>query len=131
MTLNILLVDDSRSFLKAMQRFLGTLPCVRIIGLAQDGYSALEKAEKLQPDLVLLDIAMPSMSGFEVAEALNTQPRPPRIVFLSLYDNTAYRAIAAAYGAVELVSKPDFNTKLIPLLEALAAEASKSSGMRA
>lgn len=131
MTLNILLVDDSRSFLKAMQRFLGTLPCVRIIGLAQDGYSAIEKAEKLRPDLVLLDIAMPSMSGFEVAEALNSQPLPPRIVFLSLYDNTAYRAIAAAYGAVELVSKPDFNTKIIPLLEALAAEAGKGSGMRA
>ena len=131
MTLNILLVDDSRSFLKAMQRFLGTLPCVRIIGLAQDGYSALEKAEKLRPDLVLLDIAMPSMSGFEVAEALNIRPRPPRIVFLSLYDNTAYRAMASAYGVVDLICKTDFNTKLIPLLEGLAAETSKGSGKHA
>lgn len=131
MTLNILLVDDSRSFLKAMQRFLGTLPCVRIIGLAQDGYSALEKAEKLRPDLVLLDIAMPGMGGFEVAEALNTRPRPPRIVFLSLHDNTAYRAMASAHGAVDLICKADFNTKLITLLELLAGEAGTASGRRA
>lgn len=131
MTLNILLVDDSRAFLKAMQRFLGTLPCVRIIGLAQDGYSALEKAEKLRPDLVLLDIAMPSMSGFEVAEALNTRPRPPRIVFLSLHDNTAYRAMASTHGAVDLICKADFNTKLIPLLELLAGETGTVEGRRA
>lgn len=131
MTLNILLVDDSRSFLKAVQRFLGTLPCVRIIGLAQDGHSALEKAELLRPDLVLLDIAMPGMNGFEVAEALNTRPQPPRIVFLSLHDNTAYRAIASTYGAVDLVSKTDFNTKLIPLLELLAGETGTASGKRA
>lgn len=131
MALNILLVDDSRSFLKAVQRFLGTLPGIGVIDLAQDGHSALEKAEQSRPDLVLLDIAMPGMSGFEIAEALNARPRPPRIVFLSLHDNSAYRAIASAYGAVDLVSKTDFNTKLIPLLEVLAAEAGTVSGRRA
>lgn len=121
MTLTILLVDDSRPFLTAVQTFLGTLPCVRVIGLAMDGHSALEKAEHLQPDLVLLDVAMPGMNGFEVAEALNARPQPPRIVFLSLHDNAAYRALSSVHGAVDFVSKGDFSAQLVPLLEVLAA----------
>lgn len=131
MTLKVLLVDDSHSFLTAVQMFLGTLPCVQVVGLAHDGHQALIEAERLQPDLVLLDIVMPGMNGFEVARALQSWPQPPRIVFLSLHDNTAYRAKARAYGVAGFVSKTDLCVELIPLLETLAAENGAVPGARA
>lgn len=121
MTLKILLVDDNRSFLKAVQQFLGTLPGVEVVGQAHDGNEALAQAERLRPDLVLLDIVMPGMGGFETARALKTGPYPPRIVFLSLHDNPAYRAQARLHGAEAFVSKADFGVELVPILQALAS----------
>jgi len=120
MALKVLLVDDSPSFLTAVQMFLGTLPNVQVVGLAHDGHQALIEAKRLQPDLVLLDIAMPEMSGFEVAQALRSCPQLPRVVFLSLHDNSTYRAMAQAYGAAGFVSKADFGVELIPLLLSIA-----------
>ena len=131
MTLKILLVDDSRSFRVAVQAFLGTLPNVQVVGLAHDGHQALIEAELLKPDLVLLDIVMPGMSGFEVAHALRSWPLPPRIVFLSLHDGSDYRAWARAQGAVGFVSKTDFCVELIPLLETLASQVGAVPGARA
>ena len=121
MTLKILLVDDSRSFLRAVRLFLDTLPEVKVIGYAYNGRQALIKAQLLRPDLVLLDIDMPDMNGFEVARALQSRPQPPRIVFLSLHDDPAYRAQAHLHGAEALVSKADFVIELIAILQALAA----------
>ncbi|MBI3569828.1 MAG: response regulator transcription factor [Gammaproteobacteria bacterium] len=120
MTLKILLVDDNRSFLKAVQQFLGTLPGVEVVGQAHDGNEALAAVESLRPNLVLLDIAMPGMDGFETARALKTGPCPPRIVFLSLHDNAAYRAQARLHGAEAFVSKGDFAAELVPILQTLA-----------
>jgi DNA-binding NarL/FixJ family response regulator len=120
-TLKILLVDDSHSFLRAVQLFLSTLLDVEVVGRAHDGREALATVERLRPDLVLLDIVMPGMSGFEVAQALRSWPQPPRIVFLSLHDNPAYRAQARLHGAEAFVSKGDFGVEVIPILQALAA----------
>lgn len=100
--------------------FLGTLPDMEVVGHAHSGCEALAEAERLRPDLVLLDIAMPEMSGFEVAQALQSRPQSPRIVFLSLHDTSAYRATAQAHGAAGFVSKADFGVELIPLLKELA-----------
>ena len=121
MTLKILLVDDSRSFLRAVRFILDTQPGVEVVGQAHDGHEALAQAERLRPDLVLLDIVMPGMDGFETAHALKTGPSPPRIVFLSLHDNAAYRARARLHGAEAFVSKENVVVELLPVIQALAA----------
>lgn len=131
MTLKILLVDDSHTFLTAVQMFLGTLPNVQVVGLAHDGPQALIEAKRLQPDLVLLDIVMPGMSGFEVAHVLRSRSLPPRIVFLSLHDGNDYRARAHAQGAVGFVSKNDFCVELFSLLETLVSQVDAVPGARA
>lgn len=125
MTLKILLVDDNHSFLHAVQRFLGTLPDIEVVGRAHNGREAQEQVERLQPDLVLLDVVMPGMDGFETARALKAGVRPPRIVFLSLHDNAGYRDMARLHGAEAFVSKADFGTNLIPILQTLAIAPSK------
>lgn len=120
MSLKILLVDDNRLFLKTAQHFLGTLPGVEVVGCAHNGREALVETERLRPDLVLLDISMPEMNGFEVAQALRSQPHPPHIVFLTLHDNPAYRTMAYSHGAAGFVSKADFSVELGSLLLSIA-----------
>jgi DNA-binding NarL/FixJ family response regulator len=69
----VLIVDDHASFRRSARALL-ELDGFDVIGEAADGASALELAERLRPDLVLLDIALPDTSGFDVAERLATGP---------------------------------------------------------
>lgn len=119
MTIRILHADDNQTFRKAVKHFLDELPGVTCVGQAQDGPEALAKAEELQPDLVLLDIAMPTMNGMEVARVIQSWEQPPYIVFLSLHDSNAYQACAHALGALAFIGKSDFVAELRPLIARL------------
>ena len=122
MSLRILLVDDNHTFLNAVSQFLAMLPEAEVVGQANDGTEALAKAQALKPDLVLLDIMMPHMTGLEVATQMQTWPNPPHILFLSLHDNESYRTATRELGAVALVAKANFVTDLMPLISSLAAD---------
>ena len=122
MSLRILLVDDNHTFLTAVSQCLAMLPEAEVVGQANDGTEALAKAQALQPDLVLLDIVMPHMTGLEVAAQMQTWPKPPRILFLSLHDNESYRTATRELGAVALVGKSNFVADLMPIIASLAAD---------
>ncbi|MDD5479049.1 response regulator transcription factor [Rhodoferax sp.] len=127
MSLRILLVDDNQTFLTAVRQCLAMLLEAEVVGQARSGAEALRKAQTLQPDLVLLDIVMPHMTGLEVAAQLATLPHAPKVLFLSLHDNDAYRTAARELGAVALVGKANFVADLMPIVTALAEQASKTS----
>ena len=120
MTLRILLVDDNTVFLTAVRKFLVVLSYVEVVAEAHGGRQALELATQLQPDLVLLDIAMPDLNGLDVAKAMATFLLPPRIIFLSMHDEPSYRAAAKQLGAIGYVGKGDFVSDLLPLLDGLS-----------
>jgi len=122
MTIKVLLVDDNLVFLAAVRKCLATLPGVDVIGEAHDGSAALVHAERLQPDLVLLDIAMPRLNGIEVAKIMLAWPNAPHIVFLSMYDSNDYKAAAQELGALGFVSKSDFVVQLLPIITELLAD---------
>ena len=128
MSLRILLVDDNHTFLNAVSQCLAMLPEAEVVGQAFDGADALAKAQALQPDLVLLDIVMPDMTGFEVATVMQSWPTPPLILFLSLHDNESYRAATHELGAVALVGKANFVADLMPIISSLAAYLSEHQG---
>lgn len=117
--IKILLVDDNPTFLAAMRQYLTLLPQARVVDQALNGRQALAEAAALQPDLVLLDIAMPGMSGLEVARTMKAWPRSPHVLFLSMHDNEAYRQAARELGAVAFVNKTNFVTELLPIIEGL------------
>ncbi len=112
----VLLVDDSPRFLEALGRFLSFETSVAVVGQALSGLEALEQAMRLGPDLVLLDWAMPHMSGLETARRLKALPNAPYVVMVTLYDSPEFRAAARAAGAEELLSKTDLATHLLPLI---------------
>jgi DNA-binding NarL/FixJ family response regulator len=122
MALNILLADDNEAFALAIRQFLRMIPGAQVVGQAYSGLEALALAQELRPDLVVLDIALPDMSGLEVARQMQSWPSAPRIVFLSMHDGAAYRATARELGAIAYVGKTDFVADLLPMLENLIAQ---------
>lgn len=120
---NVLLVDNSPEFLKSAARFLSVDPRITIAGCAFSGREALEQVALLHPNLVLMDIAMPGMNGLRAARHIKAQPDAPCVIILTLYDNTEYRAAAAAVGADGFVAKREFGTKLLPLIRTLFTRA--------
>jgi DNA-binding NarL/FixJ family response regulator len=119
--IKILLVDDNRTFLSAVRNFLTLVPDVEVVAEAYDGAMALEQAARHRPDLVLMDIAMPGMSGLEAASAMNSFAPPPHIVFLSMHDDAYYRDAARDLGALGFVGKSEFVVELIPLITGLVS----------
>lgn len=122
MSLRILLVDDNHTFLTAVSQCLAMLPEAEVVGHAYTGADALAKAQALQPDLVLLDIVMPHMTGLEVAARIQSWEHSPLVLFLSLHDNDSYRAAARELGTLGLVGKANFVADLMPIITRLAAD---------
>jgi CheY-like chemotaxis protein len=85
----ILIVDDNEAFRLLAQRMLERAG-FDVVGAAADGESALAQIERLGPDVVLLDIQLPILDGFDVAERLARQPEAPAVVLTSSRDRDDY-----------------------------------------
>jgi DNA-binding NarL/FixJ family response regulator len=85
----LLIVDDHEDFAQSARTLL-ELEGFDVVGVAADGPSALLAVEKLRPDVVLLDIQLPGMDGFEVVRRLPAASLQPRVVLISSRDRSAY-----------------------------------------
>jgi DNA-binding NarL/FixJ family response regulator len=117
--LRILLVDDSAEFLESAARLLMLHQELRIVGRAASGSAALEQVAVLNPDLVLMDLAMPGMNGLETTRQIKAQPAAPRVVIMTLYDVAEYRAAARAATADGFIAKSSIRSQLMPMLAGL------------
>lgn len=123
----ILLVDDNPTFLNAAVHALTVDPRIEVVGSALSGQEGLELILQKQPDLVLMDVAMPGMNGIEATRLIKAQPNAPRVVILTSHDLSHYRTAAKAVGADSFISKADFDSHLFPLLETMLTEQNVSS----
>lgn len=117
-----LLIDDNPEFLAFSAGYLSQDDGITVVATALSGPEGLALAEKLQPDLALVDLAMPGMGGLEVAGLLKARPVPPRVVILTMYDNPEYMEAAATVGADGFVTKAELDTRLLVVLQALFTE---------
>ena len=129
MNFNILLVDDNQTFAASVKQFLSMLQGATVVGHATNGLDALEKAKTLATDLILLDIGLPDMSGLDIAKALQSWPAPPKVIFLTMHNNQAYRDAADKVGASGFVSKANFVSQLFPMIEDLVSKRSNPEGV--
>ncbi len=111
--MRVLLVDDNEDFLKTLVRFVATFPGVEIAGKAPSGEEAVKLCGKLKPDLVLMDVKMPGLSGFEAARIIKSLDNPPRILLLSFNDHPEYRLEAVSSGADGYLSKAEISSGLL------------------
>ncbi len=107
-----LIVDDSMLFRKVVRDTLADCPEVEVIGVASDGQTALERIAQFQPDLVTLDIEMPTVSGTQVLKELRTWKRRPEVIVLSATTEQGAFVTTQALrlGAFDFVLKPTGGT---------------------
>jgi DNA-binding NarL/FixJ family response regulator len=104
----VLIVDDHDGF-RAVARALLQSEGFEIVGEAGDGASALRAVERLRPDLVLLDVRLPDLDGFEVAERLAAKERAPAVVLVSTREAASYRRRLASTSARGFISKGELS----------------------
>ena len=111
----VLLVDDSPEMLAIAGAALA--PGCVIVGTATDGQSALAAASTLRPDVIVLDISMPGMSGLEVAAALCAQKSTAAIVFLTIHDDAQIVEAAMQSGGTGYVLKRRLSSDLLQAVQ--------------
>ena len=109
----VLLVDDNPIFLNIVTRFLQSHKDVVVVGSAGGGEAALACAPDLKPQVILLDLAMPGLSGLEVIPRLRVILPTVAIIVLSWRDAEGYRPVVLAAGADGFVSKATLSTDLL------------------
>ncbi len=105
MAISIILADDHPVVRRGMQALLESEQDFSIVGVASDGLEAVELTERLKPDVLVLDLMMPGLSGLEALRILRERSPRTRIVILSMYSSSAFVAQALQNGAVGYVLK--------------------------
>jgi len=115
--IKVLLIEDHFLARMALQSVLAGHAQIRIVGEASDGEQGMELYRSLAPDVVVLDLRLPKISGFEVITLLRKEPRPARIVVLSNYHGSEdiYRAVRS--GAMAYLTKDASGEELINAIQ--------------
>lgn len=120
--MRVLIVDDTRLARQELRTLLAALPDIEWLGEADDVPTAQEAIARLRPDLVLLDIQMPSGTGFDVIDGLD---QVPLVVFTTAYDQYAVRAFES--NALDYLVKPVDASRLAAALQRARARLPESS----
>ena len=97
--IKVLIVDDQKDLGQEIKDVLETDESIVVVGIAYDGFEALEKTANLQPDVVLMDIRMPNMNGVIATQSIKNQHPDTKVVILTTFDDSDYILNAINYGA--------------------------------
>jgi len=109
----VLVVEDYEPFRRFVCSTLGTRPELQIVGEASDGLEAVQKAEELQPDLIVLDIGLPTLNGIEAARRIRRLSPESKILFISQESSADVVQEALALGALGYVVKTHAGSELL------------------
>jgi DNA-binding NarL/FixJ family response regulator len=127
----ILAVDDYEQFRRFLHSKLQSRSDLRIVGEASDGLMAVQKAEELQPDLILLDIGLPRLNGIEAARRISRLVPAAKILFVSQNHDADVVLSALGAGAMGYIRKENAHADLLPAIEAvLRGDRFVSKGLR-
>lgn len=122
--LRTLIVDDEPLAVERIQVICAEIPAISVVGTASDGAAALRLAEKLNPDLVLLDMTMPELDGLGVARKFAEEDNPPAVIFVTAHEHFAVEAFDLE--AIDYVLKPVAADRLERAIERAIARRGES-----
>jgi two-component system response regulator NreC len=121
MPIRILLADDHPIVRRGLRYVLEQLPDVELLAEAEDGLRALQLAERLRPDVLVLDLLLPGLNGWEVTREVTRRSPRTRVLILSMYDDEDYVTKAIQAGAHAYVLKESAVEDLVRALRKVAA----------
>lgn len=113
MTIRVLLADDHRLLREGLRRILEGTEGIEVVGEAEDGESALEAAARLHPDVVLLDVQLPGIDGFEVAQRLTANGSRAQVVLVSSRDGSDFGPLVEQSGAAGFIPKAELSGQAV------------------
>ena len=120
--LRMLVVDDSDIVRRLICQILQTQPDIEVVCEASDGEDAIRKVRVHRPDVVLMDITMPVMNGFDATRRIKHEFPLTLVLVVSQYDSAPFMREAIAAGASGYVVKDNASTELIPALRKTVSE---------
>jgi DNA-binding NarL/FixJ family response regulator len=118
-TARILVVDDYEPWRRLVQTTLQKQPELEVVGNVSDGLEAVQQAERLQPDIILLDIGLPTLNGIEAARRIQVVSPTSKILFVSENRSPDIAEEALSTGAGGYVVKSDAGSELLPAVKAV------------
>lgn len=120
MTIRVLLADDHTIMREGLRLVLAAEPSIEVIGEAEDGRQAVDLVAALQPDVVVMDIAMPNLNGLEATRQIRQHSPHVQVVILTMHENRAYYLQFAKAGAAGFLLKRSMGKELVTAIEAAA-----------
>ena len=117
--IRILVVDDHAIMRDGIRALLNLRDDIEIVGEASEGNEAIEKAEELAPDVIVMDIAMPGMDGLEATRRITKKNPKVKVLVLSQHDNREYILSAIKAGVVGYVPKRALGLELVSAIRAV------------
>ena len=105
--IKLLLVDNEKTVRQGLRMRLDLEPDLTIVGEAENGIEALQLAQAVQPDVVVMDVEMPAMDGITATNGLQSMSPPVAVVISSIHDDAQTRCRAKGAGAVAFVGKQE------------------------
>jgi len=121
MAISILLADDHEIFRQGLRLLLENQPDIKVVGHAVDGLEAVAQAERLHPDVVVVDMLMPGLTGMDVTRQIKQRMPQCHVVILSMYDDESYVLNALREGASCYVLKESSADDLVQAVRAAFA----------
>ena len=119
MTATILTIDDDRRFLKVLQNVLREDPDFQLVGEAANGEQAIRRIQELQPDVVLVDIVMPTLSGFDTMRRIKHRWPEIKIILVTAHPEPEYAMAAFKNGADGFIEKQRLAGALVRVMRQL------------
>ncbi len=118
-TIRLLVVEDSEFVRRNICSVLALEPEFEVVCEATDGIEAVKRAQEFQPDVVLLDIGLPHMNGFQAAPLIKQVAPRAQLLFVTLHDNPFFVREAFAAGGLGFLTKAEVTTNLGPAIRAV------------
>jgi DNA-binding NarL/FixJ family response regulator len=118
-TVRVLIVDDQVLVRTGLRTILENAGGIAVVGEAADGFAAVALAERLGPDVVLMDVRMPEMDGVEATRRIRALPNPPRVLVLTTFDLDEYVYAGLRAGAAGFLLKDALAADLISAIRVL------------
>jgi DNA-binding NarL/FixJ family response regulator len=115
----ILIVDDNPRLRGLIRRITTQKPALQVVGEAEDGAEAIRLVQLLRPDIVLMDLVMPRVSGLEALRQIKAERPETKVIIMTVHTEDAYRRTAEANGTDAFLLKKTLMTALLPTIRRL------------